>query len=506
MPFGLRLRGELDKDALQRSVNEIVRRHEVLRTTFGLEAGEPVQKIATALEIAIEETDLAGSADFEAARQKFAHDEAVQPFDLVAGPLVRVRLLRISEDEQEHVLLVTMHHIVSDGWSMGIMVRELTRLYAAYAEGLDSPLEELTVQYADYAVWQREWLRGEALEQQLGYWKKQLEGAPVLELPADHARPAMPSRRGGTRPLHISRALKAGLEALGRRAGTTLYMTMLAGFQVLLGRYAGQDDVVVGAPIAGRGYEETEGLIGLFFNVLTLRSDVRGDRSWMELLSQVREMMLSAYEHQDLPFERLVAELDLQRDLSYSPLFQVIFEMNNAPQEEIRMAGVEVEGLATGTGAVKVDLTMTLGESGEGDLLGTLQYSTDLFEAPTMERLIGHYLTLMTGMVEKQGEALVSEISLLSEAEQRQLVEEWNQTAVEFAGRESFSELFERQAAKTAENTAVEHGARKVTYGQLEKRANQIGHYLRKRGVGPEVRVGLCVSRSVEMVGGCWAY
>ena len=285
MPFGLRLRGELDKDALQRSVNEIVRRHEVLRTTFGLEAGEPVQKIATALEIAIEETDLAGSADFEAARQKFAHDEAVQPFDLVAGPLVRVRLLRISEDEQEHVLLVTMHHIVSDGWSMGIMVRELTRLYAAYAEGLDSPLEELTVQYADYAVWQREWLRGEALEQQLGYWKKQLEGAPVLELPADHARPAVMSERGAAVRCAVPADLTEKLKELSQKQGVTLFMGLLGAFQVLLSKYAGQQDVAVGTPVANRGRTEVEGLIGFFVNTLVLRTDLSGNPSFEEVLS-----------------------------------------------------------------------------------------------------------------------------------------------------------------------------------------------------------------------------
>ncbi|HEX3586840.1 MAG TPA: amino acid adenylation domain-containing protein, partial [Candidatus Angelobacter sp.] len=426
IPFGVRMEGTLDKHALRWSLNEIVRRHEVLRTSFPVVDGEPVQKIEEELALAIEEVDLTGFSG-EALEEEIklrARAEAVESFDLAKAPLVRLKLLCLAE--QSHVLLVNMHHIVSDGWSAGVIMQEFTRLYEACVNGEGSPLPELPLQYLDFAIWQRNYLQGEVLENHLKYWTRQLAESPVLELPTDRPRLALPTRRGERIEFQISDELKAKLEGISRRHGTTLYMTLLAGFQVLLGRYSNQKDFVIGVPIAGRTHAEVEPLIGMFFNVLAMRADLSGNPTVQELLARVRETALAGYAHQELPFERLVAELELERDLSYSPLFQVIFEMNNTPQDARALPGLRIEKMWTEYGISKVDLTLSMIDSPLG-LSGTAQFSTDLFDLATIKRMMRQYVSLLSELVKEEGRR-VAEVGMLSEWERAQVVEEWNRT------------------------------------------------------------------------------
>ena len=498
IPFGVRMEGTLDKHALRWSLDEIVRRHEVLRTSFQVVDGEPVQKIEEELALAIEEVDLTGLSG-EALEEEIklrARAEAVESFDLAKAPLVRLKLLCLAE--QSHVLLVNMHHIVSDGWSAGVIMQEFTRLYEACVNGEGSPLPELPLQYVDFAIWQRSYLQGEVLENHLKYWTRQLAESPVLELPTDRPRPALPTRRGERVEFQISDELKAKLEGISRRHGTTLYMTLLAGFQVLLGRYSNQKDFVIGVPIAGRTHAEVEPLIGMFFNVLAMRADLSGNPTVQELLARVRETALAGYAHQELPFERLVAELELERDLSYSPLFQVIFEMNNTPQDARALPGLRIEKMWTEYGISKVDLTLSMIDSPLG-LSGTAQFSTDLFDLATIERMMRHYISLLSEVVKEEGRR-VAEVGMLSEWERAQVVEEWNRTGEDLGEAVCLQELFEEQARRTPEAVALVEGERRLSYREVDERSNQVGHYLRKLGVGPEVRVGICVSRSAEMV------
>ena len=395
VPSGLRLRGSVDVAALERSLNEIVHRHEALRTTFSMIGGEPVQAIAPSLTVALSMEDLSGCAEEEReekARQ-LVREEAHRPFDLSEGPLFRSKLLRLGDED--HILLLTMHHIVSDGWSMGVLQRELSVLYRAFMNGHSSPLVDLPIQYGDFAKWQGEWLQGEVLERQLSYWKGQLEGIPaVLNLSTDHPRPAVQSFRGRTQSIELSKGLTEGLKGLSRKEGVTLFMVLLAAFQTLLYRYTGQGDVVVGSPIANRNRSEIEGLIGFFVNTLVLRSDLSGNPSFRELLGRVRKMALEAYEHQDLPFEKLVEELQPERSLSYSPLFQVMFVLQNAPSTELELEGLGVSRLRVGGETAKFDLTLSMHETVEG-LSGSLQYNTDLFDDATITRMLGHLQRLL---------------------------------------------------------------------------------------------------------------
>src|SRR6185295_13533602 len=351
--------------------------------------------------------------------------EGQQPFDLQAGPMLRVLLLQLEDEEQ--VLVVTMHHIVSDGWSMGIFIRELASLYGAYREGEESPLRELPLQYADFAVWQRGWLQGAVLEQQLAYWREQLGGRlPVLELPGDRARPALQSYGGANYSFRLRKELSAGLKELSQREGVTLFMTLLAGFQSLLFRYTGQEEIVVGTPIANRNRGEVEGLIGFFVNTLVLRTKLTGELSFRELLGRVRETALGAYTHQNVPFEQLVEELRPERDLSHTPLFQVLFVLQNTAPQGLELPGLSLAVEAVESVTAKFDLTLSLAE-GEGGLGASLEYNTDLFEARTMERLACHFEMLLEGMVADPGQRL-SEIEMLTADERRQLLVEWNDT------------------------------------------------------------------------------
>src|ERR1041385_114114 len=496
IPIGIRLSGQLDVEALEQSISEVVRRHETLRTRFVEEDGAARQVIEAAETVVLPVIDLSGlpSAGQEAEVRRFAAAQGQQAFDLAQGSLWRVQLIRLSAEE--HVLLFTMHHIVSDGWSMNVLTREVSSLYEAYAAGHESGLAELPIQYADYAVWQREWLQGEVLEEQLGYCRKQLAGAPaVLELPTDHPRPAQQTHRGALLPLQLSSELTSELKQLSQREGVTLFMTLLAGWQLLLARYSRQTDVVVGSPVANRTRSEVEGLIGFFVNTLVLRTQVSDELRVRELLQRVREGCLGAYAHQEVPFEMLVEQLQPERDLSHTPLFQVMLVLQNAPQAQVEWAGVGMRALELESGTAKYDLTLGLAESERG-LVGTLEYNRDLYERESLERLVGHYQQVLSGLIEK-AEQRVWEVRLLSEAEEAQVLRQGNEKRAEY---ESLTELFERQAEQRPEATALLWEDRQVSYAELNRRANQLAHYLRRLGVGPEALVALVMERSVEMV------
>ena len=497
MPFGVRLRGELNVEALRRSVNEIVRRHEVLRTSFVIEEGEAVQKIAGDVEVGIEEMDLGkwGEGEREEEVKRQARAEARRGFDLSRGLLLRVKLGRLGE--QEHVLLVNMHHIVSDGWSIEIMIRELTRLYEAYARGEESPLAELEIQYADYAVWQRDWLQGEVLQKQMGYWKEQLKGMDALEMPTDFPRPAVMSHHCGSVALQLPASLTQKLKELGRREGVTLFMGLLGGMQVMLSKYCGQQDLAVGTAIANRNRAETEGLIGFFVNTLVLRTDLGGNPDFKKVLKRVQQVALEAYRHQDMPFEKLVEELSPQRDMSRSPLFQVMLTLQNAEQQELQLTGLKVSGFDVGSEMAKFDLLLALSERA-GVLAGRLSYARDLYEESTIQRMADHLRVVLERMVEEP-DRRIGEVSLLSEPERRQMLEEWTRTETVLP-RQSVHERFAAQAARTPGARALSCGDQHLTYAELNRRSSQLAGYLSKLGVGIETRVALCLERSAEMV------
>ncbi|HST57317.1 MAG TPA: condensation domain-containing protein, partial [Longimicrobium sp.] len=500
MAWPLRLRGTPDVGALERALGEIVRRHEALRTVFREVDGSPVQVIAPFGGFALPVEDLSGLSgeDREAAVRQRAGEEARRPFDLSTGPLFRAVLLRL--DAEDHVLLAGMHHIVSDGWSLGVLSREFSALYAAYREGRESPLPALPVQYADFAVWQRGQLAGEALDRQLAYWRGRLSGAPeLLELPTDRPRPAVQTFRGATVPVELSPELLERLEALGRSEGATLYMTLLAAFQVLLGTYAGSEDVVVGSPIAGRTRAEVEGLIGFFVNALVLRTDLSGDPSFRAILRQVREATLGAYEHQDVPFEKLVAELQPERSMSHTPLFQVMFALQNASGGGGgALSGLKVGGVGAEDEVAKLDLSLALMATPQG-LRGELNYSTDLFERGTAERMLGH-LARVLEQVAADADVRLSRLELLGEAERARVLEAWNRTDAEYPADRCIHELFEAQAARTPGAAALVFEDETLSYAALNARANRLAHHLAGLGVGPEVRVGICLERGTEMI------
>ncbi|HEV2728127.1 MAG TPA: amino acid adenylation domain-containing protein, partial [Solirubrobacterales bacterium] len=501
----VRLGGALDVRALRRALSEVVRRHEALRTTFPAVEGRPVQLVHEARPLPLDVEDLTALPEGgrEAEARRLGAEEASRPFDLSAGPLLRARLLRLGPEE--HVLLLTMHHIVSDGWSMSVLVNEVTALYAAYARGEESPLEELPVQYADYAVWQREYLRGEVLEKELSYWRAQLGGGPaVLELPTDRPRPAVQSYRGALAPFRLPEEVADSLRGLGRGEGCTLFMTLLAAFDVLLYRYTGQEDICVGTPVAGRTRAELEPLIGFFVNTLVLRADASGGVTFVELMRRVREVSLGAYAHQEVPFEKLVEELQPERDPSRSPLFQVMFSLLHAAGARGEAGGSPGPsvplGLAGGEGevAAKFDLTLSVTETG-GGLLGVVEYNTDLFDRETAERMARHWERLLRSAAAEGGAGRrVGELEMLSEQEHYQLLYGWNETAVEPPSPAAVHALFERQAASTPDAEALVCGDASLTYSELNARANRLARHLRSLGVGPEVRAALLTDKGPD--------
>src|SRR5689334_22356253 len=505
IPFGLHLKGDLNRTALGRALDRIVVRHEVLRTTFALHDGEPVQEIGAvdASSFRLLEHDLRGHNEVEAELAVLRELEAEASFDLAAGPLIRGRLIRLAEDE--HVLLVTMHHIVSDGWSMGVLVGELNALYRAFIGGEADPLPELEIQYADYAVWQRQWIEGEILQQQAAYWKTTLAGVPeLLELPADHTRPVQQDYAGGYVDLALDEQLTAGLKALSRRQGTTLYMTLLAGWAILLARLSGQQDVVIGSPAANRSRAEIENLIGFFVNTLALRLDLSGSPRVSELLQQTKAQSLAAQRHQDIPFEQVVELAQPVRSLAHSPLFQVMFAWQNATEPRLELPGLEVRLFEPSPHRVaKFDMTLSLQAAGD-TIGGVVEYAGALFEAESVQRYIGYLLALLKAMVADDAQ-IIDRLPMVSEGEREQVLYEWNETKAEFPGGQCVHELFEEQVARTPQAVAVIYEEERLNYGELNQRANRLAHYLRELGVKPDERVAICVERGFEMIVGLLA-
>ncbi|HET7463283.1 MAG TPA: amino acid adenylation domain-containing protein, partial [Longimicrobium sp.] len=505
VPARLRLRGALDRQALRRALDRIVARHEVLRTTFVFLHGEPVQRVAGVERsgFPLLDHDLRAHPDAGAELRRLMLEETAAPFDLERGPLVRGRLARLADDE--HVLLVTMHHIVSDGWSIGVLVRELSALYAAFHGGRGDPLPPLPVQYADYAAWQRRRVDGVVLRAQAEYWQETLAGAPErLELPTDHPRPPLQDHAGAAIGVELDEALAEALKALGRRESVTLFMTLLAAWAVVLARLSGQRDVVVGTPTANRGRGEIEGLIGFFANTLALRVDLSGAPTVAELLARVKAAALGAQQHGDIPFEQVVERVRPSRSLAHAPLFQVMFAWQNTPE-----ASLELPGLAVApTGAslpvpAQFDLSLSLAETA-GRIAGKVTYATALFERATAERHVGYLRRVLEAMAAGDGRA-IDRLPLLPEAERRLVVEEWNRTVVADTDDACIHELFEAQAARDGGAVAVVHGERSLGYGELNARANRLAHHLRSLGVGPDTRVAVCMEQGPEMVVGLLA-
>ena len=512
IPIALCLEGSLNAAALERALNEIVRRHETFRTTFENRNGRPVARIASkgALSLVIHELSKLPEGERSAEARRLIAEEAQRPFDLTRGPLLRAKLVRLSADE--NVFVLTTHHIACDGWSMGVFWRELSSLYEAFVNGCPATLTELPVAYADFAQWQRQWLQGSALDGQLAHWKQQLQGAQAaLGLPTARSRPPMQSYPGAAKYFALPAKLSESLAHMSRRENVTLFMLLLSAWQTLLHRYSGQDEILVGSPVAGRTRVETEGLIGLFLNTLVLRGDLSGDPTFRELLERVRQVALDAYAHQDVPFEKIVDALQPDRDLSRSPLFQVMFVLQNEPSCPLGLPGLKVRPIQVHSGTAKFDLMLSLEELPDG-LRGFIEYNTDLFDESTIERMLGHFETLLAGIVADPGMRL-SQLPILTLAERRQLLSEWNDTGADFPQDKCIHQLFEKQVELTPDAVAVVFADQELSYRELNDEADRLATRLRCLGVGPEVRVGLCVRRSLEMTigllgilkaGGCY--
>ncbi|WP_051711496.1 non-ribosomal peptide synthetase [Andreprevotia chitinilytica] len=503
MPAGLRLHGQLDRAALRVTLDRIVARHEALRTCFVSDGGEAVQVIAQAdVGFSLLEHDLRGLTDSDRSIriEQLSQAEAVQPFDLSTGPLIRGQLLQLADDK--HLLLITQHHIISDGWSIGVLVREVSALYTAFSQGQTDPLPPLTIQYADYAAWQRSWLQGDTLQTQVDFWQQHLTGAPaLLDLPTDRPRPAVQSYAGGQVALNLSPTLTNSLKQLSQRHGTTLFMTLLAGWSVLLSRWSGQNDVVIGTPVANRQRSELEGLMGFFVNTLALRVKLDGNPKVDELLNQIKTSTIAAYAHQDLPFEQVVEALQPTRSLSHSPVFQVMLVLNNTPSGgELSLPGLTLRELPAAHDTAQYDLALYLSEAGDG-IIGSLAYASDLFDRATIERLLGHFETLLTGMVQNDQNTL-GQLPLLSAAERQQVLVDFNATTVDYPADALIHQLFERQAEQQPDAIAVVFENQQLSYRELNARANQLAHHLLGLGVQPDDRVALCLERGLNLVVG----
>ncbi len=496
VPLAARLMGKLDVEALRNSLNRIVERHEVLRTHFAVEGGMPLQ-VVTPLHLELPLTDLSDlPAEEREARIVYnAQQEARRPFDLERGPVVRAELVKLGEED--HVLMLTMHHIASDGWSRGVLFRELRQWYRHFSLGEEEGLPgALPVQYGDYAEWQREWLSGEELDRQLGYWRTQLEDIPTLQLPTDYPRPPVLTDRGAVRRMEVPTKVAEGLRRVAQQEGGTLFMVLLAAFQTLLHRYSGQSDIVVGTPIANRGSSELEGLIGFFVNTLVMRTDVSGDPRFREVVGRVREVALGAYGHQDIPFEKLVEELQPERDPSRNPFFQIVFALQNASSSSLELEGLSLKSVGNETQTTRFDLEVHFWEQGE-KLTASVLYNTDLFRGETIERMMQHLGRLLADAA-AHPDARLSQLQMLSSEELAELAD-WNQTSSSYP-QESLQELFEQMVARAPEAVAVIGDGVQISYRELNRRANQVGHYLRRRGVGVETLVGISMERSIEMV------
>ncbi|MGV2831530.1 amino acid adenylation domain-containing protein [Myxosarcina sp. GI1(2024)] len=504
IPVVIYLHGCVELAVLQACLNEIVRRHEILRTSFTMLDGQPVQVINQDVSVTLEVEDLSSlkTSDRTHAVQTLTTELAQQPFDLSSKALIRAKYARIGN--KDHNLIIVLHHIVADGWSIGVLLEELIALYEKFAEGKLSPLSELPIQYKDFVSWQRKGFSSERLQGSLAYWKQKLQGElPVLNLPTDRPRPPVQTFKGDRAKLVLASTLKQKLEDLSRQQGVTLFMTLLTAFKVLLYRYTGQTDIIVGSPIANRSKAQIEQLIGFFVNVLVLRTDLSGDLSFLDLLERVKSTALEAYVHQDLPFEKLVEELKLNRDLSYNPLFQVMFVLQNVPKPNLSLSDLSVSYEEGYNNTSKFDLTLFM-EDSESGLIATCEYNTDLFDADTITRMLGHFQTLLENIVSNP-ERDISKLPLLTSSEKRQLLVEWNNTKTDYPQDKCIHQLFEEQAEKKPNQTAIVFENQKLTYQELNNRANQLAHYLQQQGVRSDTVVGISMERSIEMVVGLLA-
>jgi amino acid adenylation domain-containing protein/FkbH-like protein/non-ribosomal peptide synthase protein (TIGR01720 family)/FkbM family methyltransferase len=502
----MRLHGRVDVKILERSFNEIIRRHEILRTNFQItEEGTPVQIIAPTAQIKLSVVDLQGLSEREQSGQLqlVATESQLQPFALTEGLLFRVTLVQLQPES--YALLLTMHHIIGDGWSMGVITAELSRIYQSLSIGEPSPLPALPIQYVDFTIWQRQWLRGAALQTQINYWQQQLAAAPpLLELPTDRARPSIQTFRGGCYSFELTPQLTTDLQALSQKSDTTMFMTLMAAYAILLHRYSGQTDLLVGTPIASRNHQDIEPLIGFFVNTLVLRTQVAENSSYAELLSQVRSTAMDAYGHQDVPFEQIIETLKIERSLSHTPLFQVVFALQNTPMAQLTTADLAIAPLQLDNVNAKCDLTLQVWETetaAGNALTGFWQYNTDLFDPGTIERMSGHFQTLLAGIVANPSQQ-ISQLPLLTAVEQQQLLVEWNDTQVDYPQDKCIHQLFEEQVERTPDAVAVVFEQQQLTYSELNCRANQLAHYLRSFGVGADVLVGICVERSLDTIVG----
>ena len=496
----LRLEGTLNLFALEQSLSELIRRHEVLRTTFPMLEGQPIQRIAPSSPVSLplqDLQDLSTEKQTECLRE-MAIALSLKPFDLAGEPLAQFTLFKLSS--QEYVLLLKMHHIIYDGWSLSIFFGELSQLYAAFVQGLPSPLAELSIQYADFSVWQRQWLTGEVLERQLNYWRGQLTDAPtILELPTDYPRPPIPSFRGDGAVFRLDRGLTQRLKQLSQESETTLFMTLLAAFFVLISRYSGQLDVLVGSPIANRNSSAIEKLMGFFANTLALRGDLSGNPSFLALLERVKQTTLSAYAHQDLPFEMLVERLQLDRDLSRNPLVQVMFSLQNTPQSESSLSGLKIENLPLPIDTTaRFDLEVNFWEVSDS-LEAVWCYSTDLFAASTITQMGQHFQNLLTAIAANPSLGIF-ELPMLSDAERHQLLASCNETQTDYSDYKCIHQLFEEQVERTPDAIAVVFEGQQLTYDELNSRANQLAHYLQSLELKLEDKIGVCIERSPLMV------
>ncbi|HEY9810874.1 MAG TPA: amino acid adenylation domain-containing protein [Halomicronema sp.] len=501
IPAAVRLSGTLSVTALEQSLNELIKRHEVFRTAFSATDGQPTLVITENQNIKLSEIDLRSlpTTEHKSEIDRLIVAESQQPLDLSKAPLLRAKLLQINESNW--LLLFSTHHIISDGWSMGIFIQELATIYKAFCTGQPYTLPDLPVQYADFAKWQREWLQGEVLETQLAYWEKQLGGnLPVLNLPIDRPRTAVQTFRGAVHKFTISKAITEKLNALSQREKATLFMTLLAAFKTLLYRYTEQEDILVGSPIANRNRREIEGLIGLFANTLVFRTDLSNNPTFKELIGRVREVALNAYNHQDLPFEKLVEILQPERDLSHNPLFQVLFSLRNVETPQIELPGLTLSSLEIERKTARFDLALDLEEGSEG-INAALEYSLDLFDSSTAQRISGHFLTLLESITENPDKR-ISNLPILTKDERHQLFFDWNNTQSEFPRNKCLHQLFETQVANTPDAIAVVFENESLTYRELNDKANNLANYLQKIGINPESLVGIYVERSLEMVVG----
>jgi len=497
--YALRLTGVLDVAVLQRALNEILRRHSILRTTYAEYNDEPFVQLQAEAAISLSQSDLTSLSfeEREAVLVREAAAASARPFDLATELPICAALLRLAE--QEHVLLLNLHHIATDGWSMGLFFNEFSQLYTAFSQGLASPLPELSIQYEDFACWQRNWLQGAVLERQVTYWREQLSDAPpVLELPVARPRPPIQTSKGAVQRFTISPETTRAVQVLSQRVNASPFMVLLAAFQTLLGRYANTDDILVGTPIAGRNRVEIEPLIGFFVNTLVLRARLTGDPTGLELLDQVRDTTLAAYDHQDLPFEKLVEELHPERNLSHNPLFQVMFIYHNEPADRLQIPGLQVDFLGVDASAAKFDLKLSL-EEHSGKLSGLLSYNTDLFDAATIAQMTTQFATLLAAFTATP-EMRISELPLLTPDAQQAWVAQWTDTRTDHRQVHCMHQLFEEQVARTPEALAVVFEEGQYTYRQLNERANQVARYLQTVGVGPDVCVGLYMEKSLDIL------